>query len=354
MASAMLELHDESVIAFVDSLLHNAIAKQASDIHIEPYTQSFRIRLRHDGLLSEVATVPKQFAARVIIRLKIMANLNIAERRLPQDGRFQLQHETQIDVRVSIYPTLHGEKVALRLLNRALSHVDMNALGMTVEQLVTFKTVLQKPQGLIIVTGPTGSGKTITLYSALQYLNQVEKNISTVEDPVEIELCGINQTSIHAAIGLDFAATLRSLLRQDPDIIMIGEIRDQETANIAVQAAQTGHLVLTTLHANCSVDAVTRLRAMGIASYHLASSLTLVIAQRLVRIVCESGYRGRTGVFELLSVNDHLKQLIISDASTSELLGAAKQHGFVSLAEAAQQKVFDGITTEEEITRVLG
>jgi type IV pilus assembly protein PilB len=370
------EQNDEPVIEFVDRMLQDAVEKQVSDIHIEPYEQFCRIRFRHDGLLSEAAQVPRHLATRLFARLKIMANLNIAERRMPQDGRFQLQKEKRMHVRMNISPTLYGEKIVLRLLNTMHIHHDTRSLGMTTEQLALFIEEINQPQGLILVTGPTGSGKTVTLYSALHYLNQIEKNISTIEDPVEIEVSGINQVSINPVIGLDFAAILRSFLRQDPDIIMIGEIRDVNTANIAVQAAQTGHLVLSSIHANSAVETIVRLNSMGIAAHHLSGSLSLIIAQRLVRTLCQlckqpaltcpgtyrpvgcarcrEGYQGRTAIFELLPVNDMLAELIISGASVRQLLAVVREQGYMLLADAGQAKIRSGVTSEEELRRVLG
>src|SRR3990167_11373159 len=284
---------NESVIQVVNRLLQDAILNHASDIHIEPYHQHCRIRFRSDSLLHEVATFPSPLAMQMITRLKIMANLNIAERRLPQDGHISLQNDHKIDIRISTCPTLFGEKIVLRLLNSSAIKSDIHQLGLTDTQQQLFLNKLKQPQGLILVTGPTGSGKTITLYSALHYLNKPEKNISTVEDPVEIQLPGINQVNINTKINLHFSTVLRTLLRQDPDIIMIGEIRDPETADIAIQAAQTGHLVLSTLHTNSAIETLTRLHAMKILAYNLAGSLSLIIAQRLIRTLCAHCKIGR-------------------------------------------------------------
>lgn len=345
------KIPDEPVTNFVDSLIQEAIDKGISDIHIEPNDNNTRIRFRRDGLLYEAAVIPKQLSARISTRLKIMGNLNISERRIPQDGRIQL--ENKVDIRINTCPTLHDEKIVLRILDTKKLKLSITSLGLTHNQENAFINKINQPQGLILVTGPTGSGKTITLYSALHYLNQIEKNICTVEDPVEIELPGINQVNINPHIGLNFAAALHTLLRQDPDILMIGEIRDKETANIAIQAAQTGHLVLSTLHTNSATEAITRLKAFNISSEDLMQSLTLIIAQRLIRKLCEhckqhennnyqaigceycnKGYAGRIGIFELLTDNLYLDNLKLWD------IGLQITHS--------------GITCHEEIERTLG
>lgn len=353
--------NDDSVIGCVDSLLKEAVLDRITDIHIEPYAKHCRIRFRRDGLLYEVKTLPNHLSHRIITRLKIMAELNIAERRLPQDGRIRLLADTPLDIRLSTCPTLFGEKMVLRLLNTGALHVDVHALGFNAEQKNLFLTQLTRPQGLILVTGPTGSGKTMTLYAALHYLNAIEKNISTVEDPVEMELTGINQVNINPTIGLDFSVVLRTFLRQDPDVIMVGEIRDTETANIAAQAAQTGHLVLSTLHANSAMEAMTRLQAMGVAAHHLIHSVSLIIAQRLARQLClyckqvdtelgchlykalgcnhcYQGYKGRVGLFELLP---------FPDLNNPSKVGP-------TLWEAGLEKAKAGITSYAELVRVIG
>lgn len=339
---------DEPVADYLDHLFNEAIINHASDIHIEPQSTQYRIRFRRDGLLYEAAIIPTHLAVRLITRLKILAGLNIAEKRLPQDGRLQLKRHHNIDVRLNTCPTLCGEKIALRLLDTRHLSLTIDALGMTPEQQECFTHHLSQPQGLILVAGPTGSGKTVTLYSALNKLNDPANHIVTVEDPVEIELPGINQVTVHPRIGLDFAAALRTLLRQDPDILMIGEIRDAETAAIALQAAQTGHLVLATLHANSAQDSITRLHSLGIQSSELSASLSLVIAQRLVRVLCPhckqhniaigchhcaAGYAGRTGIYECLT---------------------PKQQSKPTLHEAGMQKVQAGITSHAELKRILG
>lgn len=374
------EQNDEPVIEFVDRLLADAVEKRVSDIHIEPYDKLCRIRFRRDGLLYEATTTPAHLAPRIITRIKVMANLNIAERRLPQDGRLPLQKE-KIDVRVNTCPTLFGEKIVLRLLDASRIQLDLPALGLTEPQQALFLAKLMQPQGLILVTGPTGSGKTITLYSALRYLNQIEKNISTVEEPVEIELAGINQVNVNTRIGLDFASVLRAFLRQDPDIIMLGEIRDTDTATIAMQAAETGHLVLSTLHTNSALEAITRLQSMGVATYHLISSLSLILAQRLMRKLCShckqphtlpalfdytpvyqasgcddchQGYKGRTGIFELVPMTEKLAALMLEKVGKSHLLQQLQQEGIPLLSDAAMQKVKQGITSYAELKRVIG
>ncbi|OGT35211.1 MAG: hypothetical protein A3F11_02065 [Gammaproteobacteria bacterium RIFCSPHIGHO2_12_FULL_37_14] len=357
---------NESVIQVVNRLLQDAILNHASDIHIEPYHQHCRIRFRSDSLLHEVATFPSPLAMQMITRLKIMANLNIAERRLPQDGHISLQNDHKIDIRISTCPTLFGEKIVLRLLNSSAIKSDIHQLGLTDTQQQLFLNKLKQPQGLILVTGPTGSGKTITLYSALHYLNQIEKNIVTIEDPVEIELAGINQVMVNNKIGLDFATILRTFLRQDPDIIMVGEIRDNETATIALQAAQTGHLVLSTLHTNNAIETITRLQHMGIPSYHLIASISLIIAQRLVRRLCQfckhthlgcenchEGFKGRIGIFEVLPITHSIAKIILAGGDRLKILNQAKAENIMFLAQAAQKKVEAGITNIAEVDRVL-
>lgn len=371
------EQNDEPIIEFVDRLIQDAVSRQASDIHIETYEQFSRIRFRHDGLLAEAAVIPRHLGNRVITRLKIMANLNIAERRLPQDGRIQLHFGRTTDLRVNVCPALSGEKIVLRIMHPDQFRLAIDELGMNSMQKQLFLQRLNQPQGLILVTGPTGSGKTVTLYTALQSLNCVEKNISTVEDPVEIELSGINQVSINPKIGLDFAAVLRSLLRQDPDVLMIGEVRDAETALTAAQAAQTGHLVLSTLHTNSAADTLVRLQSMGIAAHLVTASLSLIIAQRLVRKLCRrcrrqdmtdgqtqcvpqgcddchQGYQGRTGIFEVIPMTDLLSSLILSGASVRQLRDALHREGCLLLREAGLEKVRMGITSLAELARVTG
>lgn len=373
---------DEPISNFADQLIQKAIEKQASDIHIEPYQHYCRIRFRCDGILSETTSIPPELATRLTMRLKIMAGLNIAERRQPQDGHIRWHKSSSLDIRINTCPTLFGEKIVLRLLDKTHINLDIHYLGFTEKQKTLFLDKLAQPQGMILVTGPTGSGKTVTLYSALHYLNQIEKNISSVEDPVEIELNGINQVTINPKIGLDFAAVLRSLLRQDPDIIMIGEIRDHITAQIAIQAAQTGHLVLSTLHTNSAAETIQRLQSLGISPCNLIHSISLIIAQRLVRKLCQyckqpdilpanlqqlihiayrahgcehchAGYIGRTAIFELMPMSAALAKQIASGSDISpSLLG--KQRACVSLYEASLALIRDGMTSYTEIKRVLG
>ncbi len=364
--------YDEPLIRFVDNILQHAIQQSASDIHIEPFETICRIRYRQDGLLRETAEIPAMLAIRLTSRLKILAKLDISEKRLPQDGRFQSGTR---DIRINTCPTLFGEKIVLRILNPENLTRNLSTLGFTATQLITFTAAISQPQGMILITGPTGSGKTVTLYTALDFLNTPEKNISTVEDPVEIQLKGINQINIHPKIGLHFSTILRTLLRQDPDIIMVGEIRDAETAEIAIQAAQTGHLVFSTLHTNNAYDAIIRLQSMGIPNYNIACSVSLIVAQRLVRKLCESckhpdsispatllsinfppallpciiysavgcqhcfqGYHGRIGIYELLPINNQ-------DLTTTTVETSLKYAGF--------EKVAQGITTLIEINRVI-
>lgn len=343
-----LDSNDGPVIEFVDHLIKDAVAKHVSDIHIEPFENQCRIRFRRDGMLYNAALIPLHLATQVNTRLKIMSQLNIAEKRMPQDGRFKVYAGKKIDIRINTCPVLFGEKIALRILDAKDSALAIPSLGMTGDQQTLFIDKLARSHGLILVTGPTGSGKTMTLYSALHHLNQTEKNISTVEDPVEIELSGINQVNINPRIGLNFSTILKTILRQDPDIIMIGEIRDKETASIAVQAAQTGHLVLSTLHTNNASEAISRLQSMGISAYEFANITSLIIAQRLVRTLCAHckhmdgceycchGYTGRTGIFELLPVEQD------------------KQYDYLKLWDAGMRKVNGGITTHAELIRVLG
>lgn len=346
--------HDEPVAAYLNRLLSDAAEHAISDIHIEPHTERYRIRFRRDGLLYEADSLPVSFAIRLITRLKILGELNIAEKRLPQDGRLPPGCCHNLDIRLNTCPALHGEKMALRLLHTSAASPSLASLGMTPIQLQSVLHHLAAPQGLILVAGPTGSGKTQTLYAMLTHLNHPTRHLATVEDPIEIELPGITQVAIRPNLGLTFAAVLRTLLRQDPDILMIGEIRDLETATIALQAAQTGHLVLATIHATHAHATFNRLAAIGIAPNIVSSCLSLIIAQRLIRTLCTvcqqtgsadttckhciHGYRGRTGIFECLSVSvpdDHLIENI-------------------TLREAANLKRQQHLTDHAEINRVLG
>lgn len=369
---------DEMVVEFVDQLFQDANRNHISDIHLEPYEAYYRIRFRRDGLLYEVSTIPCQLAMRVIARIKIMANLNIAERRLPQDGRIQYHRANYIDLRVNVCPTVLGEKIVLRILDMQQISLDLHQLGLIEEQKALLLHKLSLPQGLILVTGPTGSGKTITLYSTLHYLNRIEKNIFSVEDPVEIKLPGINQVNVNPKIGLDFSTVLRTFLRQDPNIIMIGEIRDKETAGIALQAAETGHLVLSTLHTNNTLETLARLESMDLNHHHLMNTLSLIMAQRLVRKLCahckepeqnshlpfdsykaigckhcHQGYAGRIGVFELLPITETVVQAWTNKKTTMDIMPLLKQENWMPIWEAGLEKVRLGLTSVAELRRVV-
>lgn len=382
------EQSDAPVINVLNQILRQAITRRASDVHFEPYEHSFRVRVRIDGVLQEIPGPEFSMAASLCARLKIMGQLNVAERRLPQDGQLSVMLQNQrYSMRVSSLPTLHGEKIVLRILHMTQQDLSMPQLGLTLRDLESFKAALRHPQGLILVTGPTGSGKTVTLYSGLRHLNAISRNICSVEDPIEIPVSGINQTQINSKTDLSFASVLRALLRQDPDVIMVGEIRDKETAEIAVKAAQTGHLVLSTLHTNSTCETLVRLRQMGIEGFHIAASLRLVIAQRLVRKLCPhckkphtslvekgsdgqsehmplwvsagcdqcfSGYYGRTGIYEILNVTPQLQQALVEEASVSELSKIARAQGQKTLQEAGMLLVGKGIISLEELYRVTG
>ncbi len=379
------------VVRFVNLLLSQAVKRKASDVHIEPQEKSMIVRMRIDGVLHETVSPPHRLHSAVITRIKILSGMNIAERRLPQDGRLKIKAPGRdIDVRVSSLPTIYGEKIVMRILDKkAVSH-DIELLGFGDDFLREFKRVLAQPHGIIIVTGPTGSGKTTTLYSALNYLKDTTKNITTVENPVEYRLRGVNQVQVRPEIDLDFASCLRTILRQDPDIILIGEIRDKETVEIAIQASLTGHLVLSTFHTNDSAGAISRLLYMGIESYLLVSSVNLVVAQRLVRKVCEhckvptelntlqleqlgidpdeaekhtfyaangckvcdrTGYAGRLPIFELLSMTDAIREAIAEGATEMQIRTMACQAGGGSLLRSGVKKMFEGITTAEEVLK---
>jgi general secretion pathway protein E len=366
--------NDAPIIRMLNALLTQAAKDGASDIHIEPYERSSAVRFRVDGTLREVVQPNKALHAALISRLKIMAELDIAEKRLPQDGRISLRIGGRaIDVRVSTLPSVHGERAVLRLLDKGEAKFSLPGLGMQGDTYTRFSARIQQPHGIVLVTGPTGSGKTTTLYAALGQVDTTTTNVLTVEDPVEYELAGIGQTQVNAKIDLTFAKALRAILRQDPDVIMIGEIRDHETAQIAVQASLTGHLVLATLHTNDAPSAVTRLTDMGIEPFLLSSSLLGVLAQRLVRKLCttckrqgedgrwhpvgcdacgHSGYKGRTGVYELMVVDDDVRALIHSRASEAELIAAARAGGLRSMREDGERLVATGITSLEELMRV--
>ncbi|OKP30606.1 type II secretion system protein GspE [Serratia fonticola] len=379
---------DTPVVQFINQTLRSAIQRRASDVHFEPYQQRFRVRLRIDGVLQAIASPPFSLAARITARLKIMGQLDIAERRLPQDGQLSVQLDNaSFSMRISTLPTLHGEKVVLRILQTDRQELPLEQLGMSLEALGWYANALCNPQGMILVTGPTGSGKTVTLYSGLRQLNDAQSNLCSVEDPIEIPVFGINQTQINSKTDLDFARVLRALLRQDPDVIMIGEIRDKETAEIAVKAAQTGHLVLSTLHTNSTCETLTRLTQMGIPGYLLAACLKLVIAQRLVRRLCPhcrypqveilhfpttiwpeplipwraagcehcfGGYYGRIGVYELLKITPEIQHALMQNASVIKLADIAQQQGQTTLLQAGLELVAQGITSLEELYRVVG
>ena len=371
----LLEAADDApIIRMLNALLTQAAKDGASDIHIEPYERSSAVRFRVDGTLREVVQPNQALHAALISRLKIMAELDIAEKRLPQDGRISLRIGGRaIDVRVSTLPGVHGERAVLRLLDKGEAKFSLASLGMQGDTLARFSQRIAQPHGIVLVTGPTGSGKTTTLYAALGQVDTSTTNVLTVEDPVEYELAGIGQTQVNAKIDLTFAKALRAILRQDPDVIMIGEIRDHETAQIAVQASLTGHLVLATLHTNDAPSAVTRLTDMGIEPFLLSSSLLGVLAQRLVRKLCphcrrqgedglwhpvgcdhcgHSGYKGRTGVYELMTVDERVQALIHARAPESELIAAARGAGLRSMREDGERLVAAGITSMEELLRV--
>jgi type IV pilus assembly protein PilB len=384
---------DAPVVRLCNHLLLSAIQKGASDIHVEPYEKSYRVRFRIDGVLHEEMSPPVKLKAALSSRLKIMAHLDIAERRLPQDGRIKLRVDAdkEMDFRVSVLPTLFGEKIVLRLLDKGNLQLDMTKLGFEPDQLGDFKHAIESPYGMVLVTGPTGSGKTTTLYSALSELNTLSDNICTAEDPVEYNLPGINQVQMHEDIGLNFAAALRSFLRQDPDIIMIGEIRDFETAEIAIKAALTGHLVLSTLHTNDAPSTITRLLNMGVEPFLVTASVQLVQAQRLVRRICAackqpmetprdelkslgagdqeietaschrgvgcqvcggSGYKGRVALYEVMPFKDALKELVLQGAAAVEIKGEAIRQGMRTLRMSGVRKICEGVTSVDEIARI--
>lgn len=356
---------DAPIIRMINALLTQAAREGASDIHIEVYERHSSVRFRVDGRLRDIIHPQRGLHAALISRLKIMADLDIAEKRLPQDGRISLRlGQRAIDVRVSTLAGIHGERAVLRLLDKSDNRLSLRGVGMPYHTLQAFEQLLRQPHGILLVTGPTGSGKTTTLYAALQLLDTAQANIMTVEDPIEYELAGLGQTQVNNKIGLDFAKALRAILRQDPDIIMIGEIRDHETAHIAVQASLTGHLVLATLHTNDAVSAVTRLTDMGIEPFLLSASLLGVLAQRLVRKLCVScqgatcdqcahtGYHGRTGIFELLVTDSRMRALIHNTSGEAALREAAMQRGMCSLRDDGQRLVEQGITSAQELLRV--
>lgn len=356
---------DAPVIKFVNMMITKAVNDGASDIHVEPEEKSLNIRFRIDGVLHQQASPPKQFRAAIISRIKIMASLDIAEHRKPQDGRIQLEMANRrIDIRVSFLPTVYGENVVMRLLDTGNINLGLEQIGFQDENLKKFRALLDRPNGIILVTGPTGSGKTTTLYSSVSTINSPELSIVTIEDPVEYRLPGIRQTQVDMKVDLTFARGLRAILRQDPDVIMIGEIRDAETAQIAIQAALTGHLVLATLHTNNAAGAVTRLLDIGVEPFLLSSSIIGVVAQRLVRLYCPSckgqgcvscsstGYRGRTGIYEMLIFNEEIRSLILRKASSDEIHRMAVSQGMQSLRDCGMAKAAQGLTSQQEVFRV--
>ncbi len=391
--SAMENLADSAPVRkLLNMVLLMAIKDHASDIHFEPFEDEFRIRIKADGVLFEMVPPPRHLAFAITTRIKVMANLDIAERRLPQDGRIELMVGGHpVDLRVSVLPTLFGESVVMRVLDRSVVSLDLKKVGMNVETMKAFRTTMDRPNGIVLVTGPTGSGKTTTLYSALSELNSMEDKLITTEDPVEYDIDGIVQIPIDHDIGVTFAACLRAILRQDPDIILVGEIRDLETAKIAIEAALTGHLVFSTLHTNDAPSTVTRLRDMGVPTFMITATVEAVLAQRLVRKICanckevatgvpaevlsdlgiplefmkdkkyyrgagcdicnNTGYKGRSGLFELMIMNDTIRDMIMANASTDELRKAAEKFGMVTLRTAGLQGVFAGVTTFDEVLR---
>ncbi|VVO11232.1 type IV-A pilus assembly ATPase PilB [Pseudomonas fluorescens] len=391
-AIAGQDADDAPVVRFVHKMLLDAIKGGSSDLHFEPYEKLYRVRLRTDGILREVARPPIHLAGRIAARLKVMASLDISERRKPQDGRIKMRisKTKSIDFRVNTLPTLWGEKVVMRILDPSNAQMGIDALGYEPDQKDLYMAALKQPQGLILVTGPTGSGKTISLYTGLNILNTVDINISTVEDPVEINMEGINQVNVNPRQGLDFAQALRSFLRQDPDVIMVGEIRDLETAEIAIKAAQTGHMVLSTLHTNSAAETLTRLHNMGIPGFNIATSVNLIIAQRLARKLCgqckkeivvphetqlkegfaeehigtfkiyepvgcdlcNSGYKGRVGIYEVVKNTRELQSLIMAEGNSMEIDAQMRKDGFNDLRTSGLLKVMQGITSLEEINRV--
>ena len=384
------ETSDAPIIKLVNHVFAQAVKSQASDIHIEPYQQHLQVRFRLDGVLHNVLSPPRRLHAAIVSRIKVMARLDIAEKRLPQDGRMEVKiGERLVDVRVSCLPTAFGERVVLRLLEKSGKLLSLGEIGLTSAALAEMKRLLQLSHGIILVTGPTGSGKTTTLYAALSYINSPDKNILTIEDPIEYQLDGIGQMQVNPKINLTFAGGLRSMVRQDPDVILVGEIRDRETAEIAIHAALTGHLVFSTLHTNDAASAVTRLTDMEIEPFLVSSAVQAIIAQRLVRVLCphckepyepeeaqwnelgttkdvagpifrakgcekclETGYRGRTGIYEFLRMSESIKGLVLQTSDSNQINKAARKEGMVSLRQDGIQKVIEGKTTVSEVLRV--
>jgi len=353
------------VVTFVNSMIAKAVAEEASDIHVEPEENSLTIRFRVDGVLHVQTSPPKEYQAAIISRIKIISNLDISELRKPQDGRIQMRIENKrVDIRVSSLPTVYGENIVMRLLDTSNVRLGLEQIGFQEPMLSRFRALLERPNGILLVTGPTGSGKTTTLYSAVSTINDPKFSIVTIEDPVEYRLPGIRQTQVNPKVDLTFANGLRAILRQDPDVVMIGEIRDSQTAQIAIQAALTGHLVLATLHTNNAAGAITRLLDIGVEPFLLASSIIGVLAQRLVRLKCKScfgqgcstcsmtGYKGRTSIFELLAFDESIRALVLKKASAEEIHRAALLVGMKSLRDYGMERVAQGITTKEEVFRV--
>ncbi len=381
------------IVRFVNKMLLDAIKIGASDIHFEPYEKSYRVRFRTDGILKEMSRPPQTLGSRLAARLKVMSEMDISERRVPQDGRIKmkLSKSRAIDFRVNTLPTLWGEKIVLRILDPTSAQMGIDMLGFEPDQKDLYMDALHQPQGMILVTGPTGSGKTVSLYTGLNILNTAERNIATAEDPVEINLEGINQVNVNHRVGLDFASALRSFLRQDPDIVMVGEIRDLETAEIAIKAAQTGHMVLSTLHTNSAAETLTRMRNMGVPAFNLATSVSLIIAQRLARRLCSNckevidvphealqeegfteediaggfdiygpkgcekcndGYKGRVGIYEVVKITPEMARIIMEDGNSLQLAEQAAKHGFNDLRRSGLVKAMQGLTSLAEVNRV--
>ncbi|MFT4718848.1 MAG: type IV pilus assembly protein PilB [Candidatus Azotimanducaceae bacterium] len=383
---------DTPVVRFINKMLMDAIRGGSSDLHFEPFEKAYRVRFRTDGVLHEVARPPVNLSPRISARLKVMSQMDISERRVPQDGRIKLKisKTKAIDFRVNTLPVLFGEKLCLRILDPSSAKMGIDALGYEDDQKKLYMEALQKPQGMFLVTGPTGSGKTVSLYTGINILNTPELNISTAEDPVEINLEGINQCPVNAKVGLDFSEALRSFLRQDPDIIMVGEIRDLETANISIKAAQTGHMVMSTLHTNSAPETITRLRNMGVPAFNLATSINLIVAQRLARRLCackkkldipkpallekgfseadidagieiygpvgcekcSGGYKGRVGIYEVVKITPAISKIIMEDGNSIEIAAACQEQGFPNIFQSALVKVKNGLTSLEEVDRV--
>ncbi len=383
---------DTPVVRFINKMLMDAIKGNSSDLHFEPFEKSYRVRFRTDGVLHEVARPPVNLAPRIAARLKVMSQMDISERRVPQDGRIKLKisKSKAIDFRVNTLPVLFGEKLCLRILDPSSAKMGIDALGYEEDQKALYLEALNKPQGMFLVTGPTGSGKTVSLYTGLNILNTPELNISTAEDPVEINLEGINQCPVNHKVGLDFGEALRSFLKQDPDIVMVGEIRDLETANISIKAAQTGHMVMSTLHTNSAPETITRLRNMGVPAFNLATSINIIVAQRLARRLCDckikldipkaalmekgfteedvdaglqvygpggcdrcsGGYKGRIGIYEVVKVTPEISKIIMEDGNSLEIAEVCTQAGFKNIFESAMVKVKNGLTSLEEVDRV--